>query len=95
MTFEDFSREVNFSFEEPKDYTHCVVTFNDKKTEQEFYFYAYEKIPNLKNLWAFKSGNSFYMAVENTVSIPEDFADYIDIAEFTDANKATDAGEDE
>jgi hypothetical protein len=88
MTFDDFSKQVSFGFINPENYTHFVAVFNDEKTETEFYSYISEKIPNLQNIWALKVGNSYYVAVENSVEIPQDFADFIDTVEFANYEEA-------
>jgi hypothetical protein len=77
MTLNDFKTTVDFGLFNTENYNFYVVSFAEMKTYDEFYQHCNDNLPQLSNLYCFKVGNTFYIALDKEITVPENFGDSI------------------
>ena len=91
MTYNEFISEYDFNRSEPEEYNYFTVCFDHHKTNQQFIDYTYSTISNLQDLWYHRAGNIFYVMLRKPDMLPDGFAPYVEVIEYT----ATDTGDSE
>jgi hypothetical protein len=81
MRYEEFKQVVVFGGKEPNEWDFYRVTFNSPKTDQEFFDYFYEKIPNLDQYPFHQRMGQFYICLAKGTILPENFCDFLEKAE--------------